>query len=292
MLDISVIIPSYNDERILQTLESVKSQRYDHDRVRILVIDGGSDSELVEKIESELEPRDVLVSEPDQGIFDAINKGIALADGDLVFTIGSDDLFASRDAFRLFSKHMEESGADYAVCGTVYTKADLTPFRHWPATSPTRRNFLLGRQTCHFAFACRPSVYQKLGGFDLNYRTAADYDFFHRLAEDESLRGTRIPEYLVKMRQGGNSSKNVKNVLSGNGEIRQILVKRWGTFGQAVLPLKVYWKASEMARTRWLRIRDDSEPTDAVRGTSERTRVGPPLTQSDATSDPNAHLTE
>jgi glycosyltransferase len=251
MLDISVVIPSFNDERILQTFASIDSQDYDRERVTVHVVDGGSNEELRDRMAAALSPGDVLTVESDEGIFDAINKGVRRAGGDLVFTVGSDDLFASRDALATFSDHIERTDADYAVCGTIYTLQDLTPFRHWPATLPTKGNFLKGRQCCHFAFACRPSVYAELGGFDLAYPTASDFDFFIRLAKNDSLHGVPIDDYLVAMRQGGNSSKNLRNVVKGNAEIREIMVKHFGPFSQAVLPLKFYWKTTEMARTRW-----------------------------------------
>jgi glycosyltransferase len=258
MLKLSVVIPSFNDLRLVETLESIFSQDYDQDRVKVYVMDGGSRADVVEKISAALRPQDVLVSEPDKGIFDGINKGIRMADGELIFTIGSDDLFAGRDAFSTFSNAVESSGADYAVCGTIYCQQDLTPFRHWPATKPRKWGILMGRQTCHFAFAARPSVYEQLGDFDLQYRTAADYDFFVRLAKRKELSGVEIRQYLVKMRQGGHSSKNLRNLLKGNNDIRRILIKHFGYLGQLVLLFKMYWKATEIVRTKLLLARQTS----------------------------------
>lgn len=214
-IDFSIVIPSFKDPRILETIESINQQTYPRDRIEVVVMDGGSNAELLEGIRRCLRSHDVLVSEPDRGIFDALNKGISRASGAVVFTLGSDDKLAVSDAVAAFMTAFEDPQVQYVCAGIVYTGKSWKPIRDWPPNLPTFANFLLGRQVAHFGFACRPGVYAAIGNFNLRYPVAADHNFFLRLAK-RKLRGAKIERRLVFMRLGGNSSKNISNVVRGN----------------------------------------------------------------------------
>lgn len=251
MFRFTIVIPSFRDLRILETIASIDRQTFDRNRVSVRVVDGGSGPEFCARVREVLKGHDRMISESDLGIFDGINKGIGAAEGEVIVVLGSDDRLRVPRALEVIDEIFTPE-VDFAVSGTVYTSEDWTPRRAWPATRPSRRNLLWGRQVSHFAFYARPRLYERVGLFDLRYRTAADYDFFWRVANTPDLVSRRINHYLVEMRLGGNSSKNLRNVVQGNREILQALQERTPL---AFLPmsLKPAWKAAEFIRALFLR---------------------------------------
>lgn len=230
-MDFSIIIPSFRDPRILETIDSINKQTYRRDKLEIVVMDGGSDKLLLIEIRNHLQPHDLLFSEKDDGIFDAINRGIARASGEVIFTLGSDDKFASSDAVGDLMGAFANPEVQYVCAGIGYTNKRWEMVRDWPATQPTLTNFLLGCQVSHFGFACRKRVYDEIGYFTLSYDYSADFDFFLRLSK-RKLIGARVSKRLVFMKLGGKTSKNVRNILRGN---KQIFASGYSHYGPLIL---------------------------------------------------------
>lgn len=243
---LDVVIPSFKDPRILETISSINAQEFDRSRIKISVIDGGSGADFCESVSAKLASHDKLVSEPDDGIFDAINKGIRQASGDIICVLGSDDRFETVSAAEILDQAFVP-GVDYCVSDMIYSSQDWTPRRIWPATMPTPFNLLVGRQVCHFAFYARKSVYDVVGYFDQRYRTAADYDFFWRVAKTPQLRGVKRNDRLVNMRLGGNSSQNLSALIAGNKDIAHAL-REHCPIRELPLLAKPLWKSMEIAR--------------------------------------------
>jgi glycosyltransferase len=217
-IDFSVVIPSFRDIRIIETIQSINQQSYPRERIEIVIVDGGSGRSFTDEVRRHLVAQDLLVSEPDHGIFDAINKGISRASGAVLFTMGSDDKFACLDAVATFMECFKNPAVQYVCAGIAYTNQDWRPIRDWPANLPTFMNFMLGRQVSHFGFACRPRVYRETGHFDLSHDFSADFDFFLRLSK-RKLAGVKLARRLVLMKSGGISSKNLRNVRHGNAQM-------------------------------------------------------------------------
>jgi len=247
--DFTVVIPSFKDLRIGETIESINRQDYPRDRIEVVVMDGGSPPPVVDQIARWLRPWDQLISERDKGIFDGINRGIARATGGVILTIGTDDKLAVSDAVTTFMRALADPAVDYACAGVAMTDQDWKPVREWPATMPTLRNFLLGSQINHFSFVCRPSVYQQVGLFDLRYPVAADFDFFLRLTK-RGLPGARIPRRLVYMKLGGNSSKNLRNISRGNLEIVRSAFRLYGPLLLLHFMAKPFVKFAQFRRAK------------------------------------------
>lgn len=217
-MKVSIITATYNSAlTISDTMESVLWQTY-HD-IEYWVIDGLSSDgtmELVRKYEDRFGGRLHYVSGKDKGIYDAMNKGIALCSGDIVGILNSDDYFTSREVVqRIVDAFQNESGLD-AVYGDVHFIHSGEPdkvVRYY--SSALFRPFWLrfGFMPAHPSFYVRRSLYEKVGGYSLDYKIAADYDMMVRLFHKANINAKYLKMDFVTMRTGGISTKNFKNRL-------------------------------------------------------------------------------
>ncbi len=217
-MKISVITAVYNNrESIRDALESVLSQV--HVDVELVVIDGGSTDGTLEIIREYSSQIDVFVSEPDDGIYDALNKGIARANGEVVGFLHSDDLFADVYVLSRMKNALSNPLVDAVYGDLVYVdKCAREIIRVWKAGNFTRTRIGWGWMPPHPTLYVRRSVYERLGGFDMEYRIAGDYENILRLLGRGGVRCAYIPEVLVKMRVGGASNRSLRNILRKSGE--------------------------------------------------------------------------
>lgn len=216
---ISVITAVYNSRAtVAEALASTLAQT--HGEVELVVIDGGSTDGTLEVLRSHADRIAVLVSEPDRGIYDALNKGIARASGEVVGFLHADDVFAGPDSLA----RVAEAFADPAVCAAYgdlqYVRQDdpSRVVRHWASSPFTRRKLAWGWMPPHPTLYVRREWYARIGGFDTRYRIAADYDCILRLFSQPDFIAVHIPEVLVKMRLGGASNRSLKNILRKSRE--------------------------------------------------------------------------
>lgn len=212
---VSIITATYNSSRTIKdTLNSVLIQTYND--YEYLIIDGKSTDatlDIVREYEPLFEGRMHIYSEKDKGIYDAMNKGFQKASGDILMLINSDDLFSRPDAVNLvvkeFESHPEIDGV-YADLYYVSQNNIENIVRVWTTgkQSPMRYGWL----PAHPTFYVKRECYEKYGYFDLNYALAADFELMLRFIEGKGLKLAYLPEYLVKMRLGGATSKNIKNI--------------------------------------------------------------------------------
>ena len=214
-MKLSIVTATYNSEKTVRdTIESVLSQTYlDYE---YLLVDGGSkDStlDILREYESKFKGRMHWKSERDKGIYDAMIKGFQKATGDVLMLINSDDLFARPDALELvvqeFEKHPEADGV-YADLYYVSQNNIDNIVRVWKTgeQKPMKRGWL----PAHPTFYVRRECYEKYGYFNLSYPLAADFELMLRFVEGHGIKLTYLPEYLVKMRLGGATSKNIQNI--------------------------------------------------------------------------------
>jgi len=217
-MKISVITVTYNSAAtIVDTVQSVLGQT--HPDVEYLLIDGGSTDATLAKLEPYSERLAALVSEPDEGMYDAMNKGIARATGEVVAILNSDDVYADADVLARVAACFEESGADSVYGNLHYVSPDLRRVvRDWIAGPNSPGQFRRGWHPPHPSFFVRRAVYASLGGFRTELRIAADYEFMLRVLAKEARSVAYLPWVCVKMRTGGASNRSVANIVRANHE--------------------------------------------------------------------------
>lgn len=219
---LSIVTATYNSAKTIRdTIESVLSQSFQD--YEYIIVDGGSkDStlDILREYEPRFKGRMHWKSEPDKGIYDAMNKGFRKATGDVLMLINSDDLFARSDALELvvreFDKHPDADGV-YADLYYV-SKNDVNDIvRVWKTGS--QRPMKSGWLPAHPTFYVKREAYCKYGYFNLDYRLAADFELMLRFVEGHGIKLVYLPAYLVKMRLGGATSKNIQNIFRQNIEV-------------------------------------------------------------------------
>jgi glycosyltransferase len=219
IMKISVITAVYNNrDTVAEALDSALAQ--DHRDVELIVIDGGSTDGTLQVLQRYADRLALLVSEPDRGIYDALNKGIARANGEIVGFLHSDDLFADSSVLSRISAAFADPRVDAAYGDLLYVNKDdpSRVVRTWRSDAFSPNRLARGWMPPHPTFYVRRTVYQKLGGYDTSYRIAADYDCMLRLLGRGEVRPVYIPEVLVKMRVGGASNRSLKNILRKSRE--------------------------------------------------------------------------
>lgn len=214
-LKISVITATYNSaETVEDTLKGVLSQTYGN--IEHIIVDGGSKDdtmEIVKRYANSYRSRGLelkWISEADNGIYDAMNKGIALGSGDIVGLLNSDDFFTSPTVLEKVALELSSNnpGID-AVYGDIhYVNPDKLSkcVRYYSSKGFTRKRMRMGFMPAHPSFYCRREIYKKYGLFDTSFKIAADFEQLLRLIYIHRIKTTYIPIDFVTMRTGGASS--------------------------------------------------------------------------------------
>ena len=233
-MKISVVTVCFNSAgTIADTLSSVAEQT--HEDLEHLVIDGGSMDDTLEIVQAHARPGTRVLSEPDKGIYDAMNKGIAAASGQLVGFLNADDLFASPASVSLLAQAASRSDAQAVYGDLVYVRERDTSatVRRWRSGEFKPARLPFGWMPPHPTFYARRQLLQSIGGFDIGLRIAADYDLMLRLLKTPGLRVAYVPEVLVRMRMGGASNRDLQGILRKSREdlvaLRRTGVGGWGT---------------------------------------------------------------
>jgi glycosyltransferase involved in cell wall biosynthesis len=199
-------------------LRSIHSQTWPN--VEHIVIDGGSTDGSLEILNAYRPRIAKLVSEPDRGLYDALNKGIRAATGDVIGFLHADDEFATPEALARIAQAFEDPAVEAAYGDLVYVrKGDVSRIvRYWRAGQYRRTQLTQGWMPPHPTFYVRRSVYARFGVFDTRYRIAADYENMLRILWQGGVKAAYIPEVLVRMRIGGVSNMSFFNVLHKSRE--------------------------------------------------------------------------
>ena len=216
---ISVVTAVYNRrETVAQAIESVLSQT--HPNVETILIDGASTDGTLEVLQPYRQHLDVFVSEPDRGIYDALNKGIERASGEVVGFLHADDLFADREVLVRIADAFVDPQVEAVYGDLVYVRHDDVDrvVRYWRAGEFEPSALRRGWMPPHPTFYVRRRIYQRLGLFDVRLRIAADYDFILRYLGHPGIRVAYVPEVLVKMRTGGASNRSLGALIEKSRE--------------------------------------------------------------------------
>ena len=217
MLKITIITVAYNSEKtIMETLQSVHSQTYPN--IEHIVVDGGSkDSTL--SIVGRFRHITKTISEPDYGIYDAMNKGLRMATGDIIGFLNSDDIYADDLVLERIANVFELKNTDSLYSDLEYFDNNANNVvRVWNAGLVKRKRFLYGWMPPHPTFFCKKHVYERFGTFDLAFRQSADYELMLRLLYRHGISMHYLQGVSVKMRTGGLSNASFKNRWRANQE--------------------------------------------------------------------------
>lgn len=233
---ISLITATWNCKNtVADCLASVAKQTWSH-REHV-VVDGASSDGTLDVLQAHRAQLAVLQSEPDQGLYDALNKGLALTTGDVVGFLHADDLYAHPQVL----EHVAAAFADPTVCAVYgdlqYVRQHDTSHvvRHWQSAPATPQRLAWGWMPPHPTLYVRRDWYQRIGGFDTRYRIAADYLSILQLFSQPSFKSVYLPEVLVTMRMGGVSNRSWKAMAQKSSEdwhaLRQTGVGALGGLG-------------------------------------------------------------
>jgi glycosyltransferase involved in cell wall biosynthesis len=221
-MKISIITVTYNSSKTIeQTVQSVIEQTYPN--IEYIIVDGQSTDSTLQIIDRYKNKISKLVSERDNGIYDALNKGISLATGDVIGILHSDDFYIDKDVIEkvvsTFIKH--NSDAVYADLYYVGENDTNKIIRKWRSGNYKEGMFVNGWMPPHPTFFVKRSCYEKLGKFNLEFKSAADYELMLRFIHKHKISVAYLPEFIVKMRVGGKSNESIKNRLFANYEDRK-----------------------------------------------------------------------
>lgn len=219
-MKISIITIAYNSEETIEdTILSVINQTYND--IEYILVDGGSTDKTLEIIEKYKNQIDIVISEPDKGIYDAMNKGIRTANGELVGILNSDDFYANSSVIENISKNIKDYDSIYADLVYVDRVDTNKIIRYWKSGVYKKGAFLKGWMPPHPTFFLRKKIYDRFGTYNLALKSAADYELMLRVLHKENISTTYYPEIITKMRVGGQSNASISNRLKANKEDRE-----------------------------------------------------------------------
>lgn len=217
---ISIITICFNAEKFIeQALQSFFSQ--DYENKELVVIDGASTDKTLSILNRHKSQIDVLVSEPDKGLYDALNKGIDKATGDVIGILHADDLFASNHVLSRVAQSFQANKIEALYGNLNYTLYDgKTIHRKWISGLYNPGSFKMGWMPPHPTFYVKKKLFEKFGNYNTNLKLAADYELMLRFIEKNKINPFYLNETLVLMRVGGASNVSLKNRLKANREDR------------------------------------------------------------------------
>jgi glycosyltransferase len=240
-LKFSIITASYNRKEFIEScIASVLGQTFPD--IEYIIIDGGSTDgtlEVIKKVvsqESQVRSREIpvtshqppvikIISEPDNGIYDALNKGIRMATGDVIGFLHADDLYAKDTVLKTVAGCFERQNVDSCYGDLLYVDKNDTnkTVRCWKSSSFDSTLLKKGWMPPHPTFFVKRTVYEKYGGFDTTFKIAADYELMMRFLGKYGISTCYIPELLVKMRVGGASNRSISNIIRKSSEDFRII---------------------------------------------------------------------
>lgn len=228
MLKVSVITVCFNSsETIENTIQSVVSQNYTN--IEYIIVDGLSKDATMEIINRYKNKISKVISEKDNGIYDAINKGIGLASGEIIAILHADDFYANNNVISLIVDAFEKEQVDTVYGDLQYVdRYDVQKIkRNWISGTYNKQNFLKGWMPPHPSFFAKKKCYDAFGVFNTVLKSAADYELMLRFLYKNNVSAAYIPSVLVKMRVGGKSNVSLANRIKANREDK----KAWALNG-------------------------------------------------------------
>jgi len=255
-MKVSIITVSFNSASTIEdTIKSVLSQNYKD--IEYIIIDGDSTdgtNDILKKYEDNIS---TVISETDNGIYDAMNKGLAVSTGDVVGCLNADDYYADEYVVSRIAAAFDQNAPQAVYGDLVYvdrTNVDKI-VRYWQADTYKQGNFYLGWVPPHPTFYCRRDLFEQYGLYRTDYRVAADFELMLRFMEKHHIKVSYIPDTLVHMRIGGKAN-TWAGILRGNREIIRAFKANGLNF-----PWKIFWYKPYLKLKQYL-TKPKSQTTD------------------------------
>jgi len=210
----SVITATYNSQStITDAINSVASQTYNN--IEHIIIDGASTDNTLSIIENIKSRISKIISEPDNGIYEALNKGIENTTGDIIVFLHADDIFAENTIIEKAANLFLEKQPDSIYGNLQYVAKENTGkiIRYWKSGDFSFSKLRKGWMPPHPTFFVKKEIYDKFGNFDTSFKIAADYDIILRFLGKQKISTAYLPKVMIKMRIGGESNKSIKNII-------------------------------------------------------------------------------
>ncbi|WP_107943917.1 glycosyltransferase family 2 protein [Campylobacter concisus] len=237
-MKISIITVVWNNAKTIKdAINSVLNQSYKD--IEYIVIDGSSTDGTIDIVQS-YGDKIKFISEKDNGLYDAMNKGIRMATGDVVGILNSDDFYASDKILQIVADEFLKGNIDSVYANLEYIDANdpKRVIRYWRSKKYQEGLFRSGWHPAHPTFFVKKEIYEKYGVFDLSFKIAADYELMLRFFEKCKITSSYVDEVFVKMRIGGESNRSIKNIIKANMES----YKAWKANGLYINPLRFLLK--------------------------------------------------
>lgn len=219
-MKISIITVVWNNKKTIKdAIDSVLSQTYKD--IEYILVDGASSDGTIEIIKSYEKKINKFISEPDKGIYDAMNKGINLATGNIIGILNSDDFYIDKYVVEKVAKEFEEKKVSSVYADLIYVKPENLEksIRYYDSSHFKPDKFPYGWMPAHPTFFVKKEIYDKYGVFKTDYKIAADYELLTRFIGKYKISYSYIKEPIVKMRIGGASTSGIKSNYILNKEI-------------------------------------------------------------------------
>lgn len=226
-------------EQLAETVASVRAQT--HPDIEHIIIDGASPDEATKAVLQRVtDGRTLILSEPDTGVYDAMNKGLARATGEVIGFVNAGDMLEAPDVIAKLDAEFRKDAADviYGDANMVDPDDIRKVRRFWKGGAYHRDNFRKGWMPPHLGTYIRRNAYQRFGHFNLQFRIAADYELMFRFLYKYRLHARYVPLTIVRFRLGGASNKSVKHIWNANREVLQA----WKVNEEPVSPLLMFAK--------------------------------------------------
>ena len=223
---ISIITCVLNNSNLIKkSIKSFQTQIYKNKEH--VIIDGGSIDGTLEVIKKFKNRNLILSTSSDNGIYDALNKGINLSSGEIVGILHSDDFYNDNKVLKTIAETFKKTDADLVYGDLVYVnkKSPFKVLRYWKAGKYFEKNLFNGWMPPHPTVFIKRSVFNRIGKYKTNYQISSDYDFLVRVFRKKNIKKIYIPKILVNMRIGGMSNNSIKNIFKKSIEDFKIIKK-------------------------------------------------------------------
>ena len=244
---VTIITIVHNNVKTIRTaVQSVAHQSYEN--IEHIVIDNCSNDGTLEAIYQQENDISLIISEPDDGIYHALNKGIKLANGEIIGFLNSDDVLKNRNTITTIVQNLmaEDNEAVYGDLQYFSKQRPNRIIRSWKSSKYTSKKFRQGWMPPHPTFYTYKDIYLKYGFFDTSYKISSDYEMMLRLLYEKKIKAKYIPEVLVKMQRGGVSNQNLRSIMLKSKE--DFLIMKKYNFSLLTLINKTLRKFSQFFR--------------------------------------------
>ena len=248
MKKVTIITTCFNSEKTIEkTIQSVVGQSYSN--IEYIIVDGKSSDGTLDIVNKYWDQITTIISEEDHGLYDAINKGINIATGEIVGVVHAGDVYTKDTTLETVVKSMEKKNVDSCYGDLIYVgkKESRKVVRYWRTGECSEKKLLQGWMPPHPTFFVKKKVYESCGLYDVKLSIAADYDLMIRFLFCNKISSQYIPEVLVRMQVGGKSNKNLVNIMRKMKEDYYALHKSGIPHAFAALCLKNVTKIKQFA---------------------------------------------